>query len=74
MNPHSLDTCAMPESRVQSSKPVGGDALVTFTLLRNAEDFIQRRELSVKCLFDLSALVDSIIIGRRTPYHQVVAS
>lgn len=55
----------MNRSNIESSEPASCDALVTFTLLRNAEDFIQHRELSVKGLFDLSTLVDSIILHPR---------
>ena len=55
----------MNKSNIKFNEPAGCDALVTFTLLRNAEDFIQHRELSVKCLFDLSTLTDSIILHPR---------
>lgn len=55
----------MNRSKIEFSEPACCDALVTFTLLRNAEDFIQHKELSVKCLFDLSTLVDSIILHPR---------
>ncbi len=55
----------MSRSRIELSEPACGDALVTFTLLRNAEDFIQHRELSVKSLFDLSNLIDAVILHPR---------
>jgi len=55
----------MDKKSIEFTEPAGCDGLVTFTLLANAEDFIQHRELSLKCLFDLSTLVDSIMLHPR---------
>jgi len=55
----------MNESGLEYNTLSGNEALVTFTLLSNAEQIIQRRELSIQCLFDLSALADAIILHPR---------
>lgn len=55
----------MNKSSIEISKPASCDALVTFTLLRNSEDFIQGRKLSMNNLSDLSALVDSVMLHPR---------
>jgi len=55
----------MNRSDIVSSEPIVCDALVTLTLLRNAEGFIRHREQSVKCLFDLSSLIETVILHPR---------
>jgi len=55
----------MSMSNIEFNQPTSCDALVSFTLLSNADEFIQQKELSVKCLFDLSSLVESIILHPR---------
>ena len=45
-----------------NDQETSSDALVTFTLLSNAQNFIQGKDSSIRCLFDLSILVDAILL------------